>query len=512
MLSRRFVLLLCVALIVLQSACQSAAAPTPTLTATLTPSHTAAPSATLTNTPSPTATATLTPSPTLTLTPSITPTASLTPVITPMTMFDNWQLTPMPPSYQDGIDRPLIAFTNSNDAETIRNLATAAAPTNEEYLYYSFPDGTNRVQVLQLNAATDRQIYLAPDGSALAYFYQDPNGARTGLYIMDVRLGLTGRVVALTSMIQRGIVLEPAWAYDGSRMALALEAGYSLEIYTVGRDGANWINISQSGAFDWAPVWSPNGRYIAFLSDRATCPTWEPGLSDACDALTQATPTSGQVYVADLVNNTITKVADMLVSDAPQWVNNSQLAFASGDLLFGDTERKLWLADVARATVSEIRLGGGTDSPIRLAQAWSPNGGAVAFQSAGTSNEIIVMNPQGTLIGRSSEYNFTRYGMVAVWSPDGARLVIGGTNGQCPYGPLIFDTAFNLLWRDNPPPTMCNPQFSSDSRFIAFEGGRTGGDGRIDIYSMSVNGYGMVNITGDLRGEKRLLGWVGFGG
>jgi TolB protein len=40
------------------------------------------------------------------------------------------------------------------------------------------------------------------------------------------------------------------------------------EIYVMNADGSNPTNLTNHPAPDYAPTWSPDGRFIAFVSDR----------------------------------------------------------------------------------------------------------------------------------------------------------------------------------------------------------------------------------------------------
>ncbi|MFN8375841.1 MAG: hypothetical protein U0694_23585 [Anaerolineae bacterium] len=512
---RRFLL----AALLCASACNALAAPTPTPTATSTATSTA--SATVTDTPTITATATLTGTPTasptatytpsITPTPSTTPTPSITPQVTPMTLFDNWELLDIPTALSDGIGSPLIAFLNRNDRETIRNLSTAQPQTDIETLYYVAPDGSlPRTEILPLTSATNNQVYISANGMSIAYFREDPALLNTGLYIMDLRLGFTGRILAIPSLVQRGFISVPSWTPDGRRLAIALTTGYDLDIFSVQIDGTGWTNLTNAGSYEWYPSWSPDGRYLMFLSDRNRCPSWIPGVPGACDALVDPPPTTGNVFVLDTVSSEVIQLSDEWVSDPPQWINATQVAFASGDPLFGDSERRLWLADVRTRQTREVHLTNGSDGPYRFSASWSPDGRMVLFQSASsTSTELIMMTTDGTLIGRTGELTFPRYSMSAVWSSDGTRVAIGGLDGQCPYGILVYNETFNNLRRGTPPPSMCNPTFSPDGNWLAFTGLISNIDGRVDIYVGNNTGGGAVNLTSDLRGQIRLIGWVG---
>ena len=44
--------------------------------------------------------------------------------------------------------------------------------------------------------------------------------------------------------------------------------GGQRDIYTVAAAGGSAVPVTQDAAVDWSPVWSPDGRYIYFSSDR----------------------------------------------------------------------------------------------------------------------------------------------------------------------------------------------------------------------------------------------------
>jgi hypothetical protein len=126
-----------------------------------------------------------------------------------------------------------------------------------------------------------------------------------------------------------------------------------------------------------------------------------------------------------------------------------------------------------------------------------------------TASEVIAARRDGTLIGRTGELNFPRFGMSASWMRDGSRVALGGVSGQCPYGPRVLDAAFNFVTRGNPPPGMCNPSYSPDGQWLAFIGVNPRVDGRVDVLVANQNGTGVTNLTGVLKGTINLIGWVG---
>ncbi len=498
--------------------CNALSEPTPTPTNT--PTETPLP--TVTATPSLTPTATITPSatpspiptetPTATYTPSITPTASVTPQPTIGFSFDSWQRVEIPNSIRAGVTSPLVVYTNSNNQSTIGNIATPGAENRVQTLYAISPNSPlNRIQLLQMDASTGNQIYLSRNGKSLAYL--QPTGNNFGLYIISLENGYGGRVLPVTSLTQRGITSLPVWSPNGEQLALTLDTGYALDIFLYDRNGAGRTNVSNSPASDFYPTWSPDGRYLAFVSDRNTCPSWTPADAGFCDVLTQPAPVGGNVFVLNISDGTIRQVGEMTTTEPPRWVNNRLIAIAEGDISnILNPQRTLWLGDAERGTATPVLLNGDSASnTLYLSDVWSPDGSALVFQRITPSTtSVVMMGANGTLVReRTEDLGFPRFGMSATWSPLNDRIAFGGLNGLCPYGVRVADRAFDWVATGNPPPSMCSPQFSADGQWLAFSGVNPRVDGRDDIYISTSNGFSAVNLTVDLRGQMQLIGWMG---
>jgi Tol biopolymer transport system component len=512
---------------VLLTGCDALTPPTPTPTATASPTITPSPTLTMTASVTPTATVTATDTPTLTatLTPSatFTETATVPPTNTPQPVaaiiYDNSSLVPnIPDTLRDGLDQPLVAFLNYNDRETVGSAATGQPPSNVVRLFYGQPTGTaGRVQILEIDSESVNEFYLSPTGNSVAYFFTDPIGVASGFWIMDLETAIMARVALLRGETQYGLFTEPDWSPDGSLVSVAYPTGYDLDILLFNKEALPPIPMTESGAFEWGAVWSPDGRYIAFLSDRSTCPSWRPGDPNACVAGVDPTPTAGQLYVIDTQTEVITQISDQLVSEAPTWINTRLLGYAVAgnpdDLL--DDSRSLWLADVNQIVSGQseprlVALPNSGEDRVNISEAWSPDGQIVFFQDS--DGALTLMTTAGQLIERGTELIYPRFGVSASWSPDSQTLAIGGIGGQCPYGRTVIDREFNFISQSTSNPTMCNPRYSPDGANIAYTGivPRSVGasDGRVDIYISDNRGFSTTNITSDLRGQIELLGWV----
>lgn len=113
----------------------------------------------------------------------------------------------------------------------------------------------------------------SPDGKRIAFtritFGDEPGAA---VYVMDAD-GKHGRRLVDEAA-------EPDWSPDGRRIAVASyrdrvgrtcfqECSVNSEIYVVDVGGGNLRRLTTSVANEASPTWSPDGRRIAFVSDRS---------------------------------------------------------------------------------------------------------------------------------------------------------------------------------------------------------------------------------------------------
>lgn len=126
-------------------------------------------------------------------------------------------------------------------------------------------DGKTSVNLTR-HAARDNFPAWSPDGKAIA-FASDRSGT-WGLFLMGPD-GADVRALAV-----EGEALEPAWFPDGRRLAYqASEDGETFDLWTLsivdGRREGPATRLTEGPASDERPTISPDGRWIAFESDRA---------------------------------------------------------------------------------------------------------------------------------------------------------------------------------------------------------------------------------------------------
>ena len=117
----------------------------------------------------------------------------------------------------------------------------------------------------------------SPDGKRIAFtrirFDAAPDAA---VYVMDVRGGRATKIA--------DEAVEPDWSPDGKRIAVASyrdrlgrtcfqKCSPNSEIYVVDAAGGHLRRLTESDGNDASPTWSPDGKRIAFVSDRSNGPS-----------------------------------------------------------------------------------------------------------------------------------------------------------------------------------------------------------------------------------------------
>jgi eukaryotic-like serine/threonine-protein kinase len=89
-----------------------------------------------------------------------------------------------------------------------------------------------------------------------------------GLWLLRPRSHPVSKVVPLTSY--PGLQINPAFSPDGKQVAFAWdgEQGDNFDIYVKLVDAGTPLRLTNTRANEYAPTWSPDGRYIAFFRER----------------------------------------------------------------------------------------------------------------------------------------------------------------------------------------------------------------------------------------------------
>ena len=168
------------------------------------------------------------------------------------------------------LDGNRIVFFSNRD----RHVHVNGWPTYE--IYVMDADGGNP-QNLTNSPNDDRNPSWSPDGKRIVFvsdrdgFKNDDGVIADEIYVMDAD---GNNPQNLTNDLNDD--RNPSWSPDGKRIAFVSQreghfkgaAGITDEIYVMDADGGNQRRLTENRQNDWDPVWSPDGKRIAFASDR----------------------------------------------------------------------------------------------------------------------------------------------------------------------------------------------------------------------------------------------------
>jgi Tol biopolymer transport system component len=269
------------------------------------------------------------------------------------------------------------------------------------------PDGTG-LERLTDSPAYDDQAAFSPDGKRLV-FVTTRNGGTADLWTMDLQ---TRRARALTS--GAGGDFRPSWSPDGRWIAFSSDRRSDLpfahgrwehlqlaDIYVIHPDGSGLKPLTTHGNFCGSPKWTADSRRVV-----AYCMTAEQTLDNRRAAPEH--PEDTRLVSIDIASG----AASDLASGPGVKFNPSILA--GGELAYIRKDGGAEGAGIYYAT-----RGRGPKGDIRSAS-WSPDGTRVVFHK----RQPAAAPTWKRTWSRSADYELTLTGQLPSFSPAGDRFVV----------------------------------------------------------------------------------------
>jgi Tol biopolymer transport system component len=139
---------------------------------------------------------------------------------------------------------------------------------------FSNPNHPGPYEIWVMNADGSHQHRLArgtepawsPNGKRIAYVGpRQPRVSKPDIWVMNSD-GSHQKRLTFSPLSER----SPDWSPDGKWIAFATDRGHSHDIWKMRADGTVAVRLTAIGPYDDQPSWSPSGKQIAYISRSTT--------------------------------------------------------------------------------------------------------------------------------------------------------------------------------------------------------------------------------------------------
>jgi eukaryotic-like serine/threonine-protein kinase len=223
------------------------------------------------------------------------------------------------------------------------------------------------------------------------------------------------RVILATGQRQRvhkGDAVQPSWSPHGFRIAYwGLSLSGQRVVWTLPAGGGAAVQVTEGRSVDWNPVWSPDGRFLYFASDRSGITNlWRLPIDESSGRVLgkpEPVTTSGQ--------------ASMLLSLAR---DGRHIAYTSDETR---TVLEKVAFEPASGTAASPAASITETSDMIAAFDASRDGRWLVYQTSGSQEDLFVIRPDGTGLRRLTHDDFKD--RLPRWSPDGTRIAFYSNRG-----------------------------------------------------------------------------------
>ena len=351
------------------------------------------------------------------------------------------------------------------------------------------------------------------------------SNVRSRLWIVNSATG-ESRNIAVVDAVQA------SWSPDGKRIAYwGVNDTAQRDIWTVAVTGGPPVQVTDDPFIDWDPLWSPDGDYLYFISNRkGVMSLWRVAIDQSSgrtrgEAESVPTPASntqhvsfssdgkrlayvGASYTQNIKKLNFDPAAEKIMGSAAVVINSSGEMTSAA--ISPDGQVLACQSVGVQPDIFSLKLGGSilnqltSDDSNEMVPSWSPDGRRIAYYSNKSgAYQIWTINPDGSGARQITEANPPGGAVLPVWSPDGSRLAYSLFGG----GASIID--LRKPWGEQTPIETGLINDREDTHFVAHswspDGKYLAGSGYIAkrhigvfAYSIETRSYEMLAEFGTL--------------
>lgn len=257
----------------------------------------------------------------------------------------------------------LLAPACSRQGESTSIVFVSEQNGNQDIYIQDLEDST--VRQLTFDDADNYFASLSPDGEYVVfvsnrnYFEENRyNPVKTDIFLMSVSGSNTKQITNHPSFNTM-----PVWSPDGKQIAFVSNRNQGIpHIFVTDLDGSNLRQLTY-GSYDISPAWSPDGQHIAFISNRP---------DSGIDANRFA------IYVINIDGSNERRLTNTFASEeiALEWSpDGKRLLFLADPKDSSEQDFDLFIINLDDFEVTRIT----TDGLVYSRASWLPNGQQIVF-------------------------------------------------------------------------------------------------------------------------------------